>query len=403
MNKREVDVVVVGGGIAGATTARLLGEAGWSVVLLDKAHFPRDKPCGEGIMPTGVQLLHQLGVLACIPAKQQHVIRGVRFVIDDISSVQGDFPDLGNEFRAGMGVTRWVLDELLLRHAQAHQNVEVHEGEAAVDVHSEAGKIDISTAKQRYRARIVVGADGLHSRVRRKLGIKLSRGRRQRYGIRTHFQLPPGVPIDDYVCVDQRADDQCFTTPVGESELQLALLIEKQKMKSLAGCLDLEFDKRIAARPQLSKLLSQAKRTSPILACGPFDIWPSCRVAARAILVGDAAGYLDPLTGEGISLALQGAFWGAEAVDDALRRNDLSRGNLLAYDRRLTQAMRNYKWLTYVLLAISRHPRMAQSAVRRLASSPTLYTKLLGINCGLLGFRDVSMREWAQFLLARPM
>ncbi len=347
MNVRETNVVVVGGGITRATTARLLGELGWDVVLLEKTRFPRDKPCGEGIMPTGVRLLHQLGVLDRIPATQQHVIRGVRFVVSDNSIVQGDFPDVGGGFHIGMGVTRWVLDEVLLRHAQAHRNVEVHEEEAVIDVRSECGAVEVSTESHRYRAQVVIGADGLHSLVRRHLGLEIVRGRRQRFAVRTHFQLPHGTQIEDYVCVDQNSNDQCFTTPVGDNEVQVALLMDKAKMNSFAGRVNSAFEERLAVRPELAALLKKAERTSPILACGPFDTWPRCRVANRAVLVGDAAGYLDPLTGEGISLALQGAFWAAEVIDDALRRNDLSTQRLLAYDQHLTCAMRNYKLLTY--------------------------------------------------------
>lgn len=401
MNSSEADVVVVGGGIAGATTARLLGESGWGVIVLDKSRFPRDKPCGEGIMPTGVRLLHQLGILSRIPTAQQHVIRGVRFVVGDVASVQGEFPDIGDGFRAGLGVTRLVLDELLLRHAQDHPNVEVHEGKAVTDLRSDRGAVEVLTNAHRYRCRLVVGADGLRSLVRSRLGLGLIRGRRQRFGIRTHFQLSPGTQLDDFVCVDQNASDQCFTTPVGKSELQVALLLEKARMKPFAGRVDLAFDECLAARPGLRAVLAGARRSSPILACGPFDAWPRDRVADRAVLVGDAAGYLDPLTGEGISLALQGAIWATEVIHDALRRDDVSIQQLRSYDRRLTLAMRHYKWLTYALLALSRYPRIAQCAVRKLSHCPGLYTKLLGVNCGVLSLWDVRPMEWVRFLVAQ--
>src|SRR5437773_12265368 len=91
----DADVVVVGASVAGATTARLLAETGHHVILLDRARFPRDKPCGEGVMPTGVRLLDRLGVLAKIPAEQRHILRGVGFVVNGRDRVRGDFPDVG--------------------------------------------------------------------------------------------------------------------------------------------------------------------------------------------------------------------------------------------------------------------------------------------------------------------
>lgn len=278
----------------------------------------------------------------------------------------------------------------------------MHEGEGAIDVrYAGHGAIEVMTHAHRYWARLVVGADGLRSLVRRRLGLGLVRGPRQRFGIRTHLQLPPGRPPDDYVCVHHNASDQWFTTPVGESKLQVALLLDKAGMKPFAGRLDQAFDECLADRPQLSPSLADARRTSPVLACGPFDAWPRRRVADRAVLVGDAGGYLDPLTGEGISLALQGAVWAAEVIDDALRSDDLSRRRLQAYDRRLTRAMRHYKWLTYALLNLSRHPTLTKWVVGKLARSPELYTDLLGVNCGVLSLWDVPLVDWWRFLLAR--
>src|SRR5436309_16056238 len=78
----DTDVLVVGGGVAGATTARLLAEAGHRVIVLDRARFPRDKPCGEGVMPTGVRLLDRLGVLRQFPPGQWRALRGVEFVVN---------------------------------------------------------------------------------------------------------------------------------------------------------------------------------------------------------------------------------------------------------------------------------------------------------------------------------
>src|SRR4051812_49688740 len=100
----DTDVLVVGGGVAGAATARVLAEAGHHVILLDRARFPRDKPCGEGVMPTGVRLLARMGVLAKIPSESRHVIRGVGFVVNGRDRVCEDFPDVGEGFREGLGV-----------------------------------------------------------------------------------------------------------------------------------------------------------------------------------------------------------------------------------------------------------------------------------------------------------
>src|SRR5262245_26091831 len=210
----ETDVLVVGGGVAGATTARLLAEAGHHVILLDRARFPRDKPCGEGVMPTGVRLLDRLGILARIPPERRHTLRGVGFVVNGRDCVRGDFPDVGEGFNCGLGVKRLVLDHQVLEHARAHPAVEVHEAEPAIDARwPPRGLAEVSTPRARYRARVVVGADGIRSLIRHKLGVGLPHGRRQRYGIRAHFTFPPAPPLPEHVMVYADPGTACYTTP----------------------------------------------------------------------------------------------------------------------------------------------------------------------------------------------
>src|SRR5262249_32626710 len=195
----DTDVLVVGGGVAGATTARLLAEAGHRVIVLDRARFPRDKPCGEGVMPTGVRLLDRLGGLARGLPGQMHPLGGVGFVVNGQARVRGDFPDVGGGFDRGMGIRRLVLDHQLLEHAREHPRVEVHEAEPATDATWPAGGLaEVTTPSARYRARVVVGADGARSLIRRKLGLELPRGGRPRHGMRAHFSFRDGPAPGGY-------------------------------------------------------------------------------------------------------------------------------------------------------------------------------------------------------------
>jgi menaquinone-9 beta-reductase len=399
----ETDVLVVGGGVAGATTARLLAEAGHRVIVLDRARFPRDKPCGEGVMPTGVRLLDRLGVLAKILPGQRHTLRGVGFVVNGRDQVRGDFPDVGGGFDRGLGVKRLVLDHHLLEHARAHPGVEVHEGEAATEAAWPPGRLaEVSTPSARYRARPVVGADGARSLVRRRLGLELPRGRGRRYGLRAHFSFRDGRPPGDYVTVYCDPGAECYTTPVSETELGVALLVERGRMRSFAGRVEAAYDDYLLGVPHLRAAVRGGRRTSAVLACGPFDVWARSRVADRAVLVGDAGGYLDPVTGEGISLALQGACWAAEVIDDALRHNDLSAARLVPYHARLEGALRHYKVLTRAVLRLVRHERLAALVVRRLACCPEFYSSLLAINCGVRTFWDLRLTDLLRFVFGRP-
>jgi flavin-dependent dehydrogenase len=390
----DTDVLVVGGGAAGATTARLLAESGSRVILLDRARFPRDKPCGEGVMPTGVRILSRLGVLAKIPPEQRHDLLGVGFVLNGRDQVRGNFPDAGEGFTRGMGVKRLVLDHQVLEHARAHRGVEVHESEPVLDAHWPPGGLaEVLTPRARYRARVVVGADGIRSLIRRKLGLEMPHGRRQRYGIRAHFTFPARRALPDYVTVYADPGAECYTTPVSATELEVALLVERGGMKPFAGRLGPAFDAYLQSLPHLREVVRGGQRSSEVLACGPFDVRARSRVADRAILVGDAGGYLDPITGEGISLALQGAHWAAEVVADALRRDDLSAARLRPYHARVEQALAHAKILTRAVLGLVRHRWLAGLLVRRLACCPDLYSSMLAINCGLRTFWDMRPAE----------
>jgi flavin-dependent dehydrogenase len=395
----DTDVLVVGGGVAGAATARLLAEAGHHVTLLDRARFPRDKPCGEGVMPTGARLLDRLGVLAKIPPTQRHVLRGVGFVVNGRHRVRGDFPDVGEGFTLGLGVKRLVLDHQVLEHARAHPAVEVRESEPAIDARWPTGGLaEVLTPRARFRARVVVGADGIRSLVRRKLGLEVPRGRRRRYGIRAHFTFQNAQRLPDYVTVYGDPLAECYTTPVSATELEVALLVERGRMKSFAGRLGPAFDAYLQSLPHLREVVRGGQRTSEVLACGPFDVWARSRVSDRAILVGDAGGYLDPITGEGISLALQGAYWAAEVVDGALRQGDLSAARLRPYQTRLEQALGHSRALTRAVLRLVQHKWLAAIVVRRLACCPELYSSLLAINCGVRTFWDLSLTDLLGFI-----
>jgi flavin-dependent dehydrogenase len=386
----DADVLVIGGGVAGSSTARLLAEAGYHVIVFDKARFPRDKACGEGVMPTGVRLLDQLGVLNQIPPNQRSMLRGVGFVVNGAESIRGDFPDIGDGFNRGIGVRRIILDDVVLRHARAHPHVEVHESEEVVDVKWPSTTLpEVWTAAGRYRGRIIVGADGVRSTVRRTLGLERPLGRRQRFGVRAHFAFPDTMTMDQYVTVFQDAGAECYMTPVGPSQLEVALLLERGRMKAFGGRLGAEYDSYLNSLPHLRTKLAGAQRMSDVLACGPFDVATTSRVADRAILVGDAGGYLDPITGEGISLALQSAYWSAEIVNEALQRDDLSAKALRPYHDRVEDFIRHHKILTRALLFLGLHRQLFGFIIKRLRRSPELYSSLLAVNCGAIRFPDI--------------
>ncbi|HEX4830426.1 MAG TPA: ATP-binding cassette domain-containing protein [Trebonia sp.] len=300
----EIDVVVAGGGPAGLATAIGCARAGLSVVVAEPRPAPIDKACGEGLMPGALPRLAALGITAGDLAGQP--IRGIRYLDAGHSA---DAP-----FRRGdgLGVRRTELHAALTARALALGVKAVPDRVVAHD-QDEAG-VTVATRQERLRARYLVAADGLHSPVRRSLGLDPPPARHVRYGLRRHYRLAPWT---DRVEVHFADGGEAYVTPVAPDMIGVAVLGGRRGSirpargaraalgdGSRAGAAGSAFDERLAAFPALRERLAGAPGASEARGAGPLRQDVRRRVAGRVLLVGDAAGYLDALTGEGIGAAL---------------------------------------------------------------------------------------------------
>jgi flavin-dependent dehydrogenase len=311
-----IDLLVAGGGPAGLATAIFGARAGLEVVVVERRHGPVDKACGEGLMPHTLALLETLGVNP--PGK---AFRGITY-IDGTHRVTGRFRG-----GAGRGVRRTALHGGLLEAAGA-AGVRIEYGDigpvsqSATSVHCNG-----------FQSRHLVAADGLHSPIRTALGLaRPSRGPR-RWGIRRHHALKPWT---DCVEVYWSDDAEAYVTPVADDCVGVAILTSRK-----GG-----FDAHLAAFPALRERV-QGGAHGPDRAAGPLHQRVSNRVAGRVLLVGDAAGYVDALTGEGLGIAFGAAKLAVECVV-ADRPQD--------YDRRWRQMSRRYRLLTTGVLRGSASP-----------------------------------------------
>lgn len=381
----EVDVIIVGAGPAGAATALHLARRGHTCVLLDKATFPREKPCGEGLMPHGVAELGHLG-LAQAALAAGHRFRGVAYVTRDRRAT-GAFPDAAR----GLGIRRHRLDALLVEACRAEPRVDVRVGVRVADVTVTDGVIAATDAGE-VRGRVLVAADGLNSPLRRRLGLALPERGPHRYGVRAHFRVRHGVP--DVVEVHLGRGVELYVTPTGNDELNLAILCDKRVAKSLGGDLSGGFDRLVAEAPGLADRLEGAERLTPPALTGPLRRGARALVADRAVLVGDAAGFVDAITGEGMSLALASARLAAEVLADGLAADRLGAAELAAYEQRRRALARDALRLTELVLWWVRHPWLGRWVVGNLARHPDTFSRLLGINIGASRFADLGWRDW---------
>ena len=342
------DAVVVGGGPVGLATALALAREGLSVAVVERRRPPLDKACGEGIMPWGLAALAELGVDLGALGRP---FAGIRYVAEG-RAAEADFPAGAR----GRGVRRTALHAVLAARAEA-AGVELRWGEAATALAAGGG---VEVAGGVVAARWVVGADGLRSKVRGWAGLACPARGVPRFGVRRHLRLPGGRARVEVV-FGVRAE--AYLTPVGAEEVGVALLWEG----AARG-----FDELLATRfpPALAAGLAGAEASSADRGAGPFRQRTRGVVAGRVALVGDAAGYLDALTGEGLSLGFREAL----VLARALAADDLS-----GYGRACRRLRRAPETITRLALVAARRPALARRLVDVLARDPEFFSRLLGV------------------------
>ncbi|MEO3861539.1 NAD(P)/FAD-dependent oxidoreductase [Acrocarpospora sp. B8E8] len=307
-----IDVLVAGGGPAGLATAIRARLAGLTTVVVEPRAGPIDKACGEGLMPTGVEALESLGVIV-----DGWPLRGIRY-LNARHDVTAGFPG----GRKGLGVRRTALHAALAARATS-LGIEVVPGR--IDgVRQFPGHVEAAGRHARW----LVAADGLHSPIRTMAGLSRPVSGTRRYGLRRHYRVEPWT---DYVEVHWATGGEAYVTPVAPGLVGVAVLSSVRR----------PYDDHLADFPALTARLTGTAATR-VRGAGPLRQRARARVAGRVLLVGDAAGYVDALTGEGLSLALQSA--------DALIRC-LADGRPENYERQWRRLSSRHRALTGALLA----------------------------------------------------
>lgn len=380
----RADVAVVGAGPAGSATAALLARAGHDVLLLDRAHFPRAKPCAEYLSPGAVALLRHLGVLDRLPASTGRVLRGM-----ELHGTRGgrfllQYADAHGP-RAGLSIAREHLDLALLEHAR-RASARVHEGFRVAAALRTSGVVhgvhgtDANGRRVEIRARLVVGADGLHSVVVRELDLRRPVVWPRRLGLVAHLR---GMPWpEDHGQLHVGRHGYVGVAPLGGSSDLVSVGLVRPLPRGRLGPPAAALWAGLREYPALARRLAGAALAGPVQGVGPLAhrLRPGPRAGAGYLLVGDAAGFLDPFTGEGIYRALRGAQLAAGVADRALR---ISAHGVVRpgpdYERMRCATFGAKERLTALVQLFVQFPRLMDYAIERFTRRPALAAQLSNV------------------------
>lgn len=267
----EPDVVVIGGGPAGLAAAIVCATHGLTTRVVERHPSPVDKPCGEGLLPNGVAALARIGIEAEAVAAHARAIVGVRYC-----TAQGRTAEAVFEGRTGLGIRRTDLSRVLFTHARTLPRLEVVTGQAAVAV-DDSGRPLVHVGSTTHRPKLVIGADGLHSRTRDSVGIATEHRGRNRWGCRQHFD---GEPWTDHVEVYFARGFEVYVTPVARGVNVAVLWMPASCNRPLVGRLWHRSsrtcrhwrDNSCAER----RAIARGRGVRSTCACAVRGVWVSC-------------------------------------------------------------------------------------------------------------------------------
>lgn len=358
------DIAVIGGGPAGMAVALEFAQAGFLVTVIEPRGPNIDKPCGEGIMPYGVEHLKRLGVYKYLDPNHMAQFAGITFINENGREAYSDFAE-----GVGLACRRTNLSEALYKCSYEFPNISFIKNKVLA-IKKNRKAMTVITENNQVQCHLVVGADGLRSFTRRYIGLKKSTSRK-RYGLRKHFFIRPW---SNRVEVYFHKGIEAYVTPL-KNEMNIAFLWTKGKVLVP----EVTFANFLALFPQLQEKLHGKASASQELAIGPLEQVCLSPITDGVALVGDASGYLDAITGEGISLAFLEARALFLTTYQSLRvlKNVLSLSDLYGYKEMHHNIVRSYYRTTRMMLWLSSHPYMMRSIIDLGSRYPRFFSSLI--------------------------
>ena len=348
---KSTDVFVIGGGPAGLAMAIAARQRGLRVTVADGMQPPIDKACGEGLMPDGLAALERLGIQ--LPLPDAYPFRGIRFLSRSLSA-DATFPDGG----WGLAARRTVLHGVMSERA-AQVGADLLWGTPVMGISANG----VHAGKHFVRARWIIGADGSNSRVRRWAGLEASYRPRLRYAFRRHYRMTPWT---DHMEVHWGKRCQGYATAVSDQQVCVTLASRDPNLRLEDGLRDL---------PSLNARLQGAESVTSERGATTGNrrfkrVWRD-----NVALIGDAAGTVDAITGEGLGLAFSQAVALAESIEA---------GDLSPYQRIHDRLALRPLLMARLMLTLDGRPKLQNRTIRVLQNRPEIFQRFLALHVGAL-------------------
>ncbi len=380
MTQSHYDVIIIGAGPAGSATALFVHQKGYRVAVLEQSKFPRDKVCGEFISPAADDLLAELGLLDAIQQRSPVRLKGVAISAYEGPELLIDYPYHRGRAMASLSLPRFEFDHMLFEKMK-ERGIDVLEQYRVDDLIFTDGQVvgvkgrDAGNRNFETRSRVVVDAGGRNAVSVRRLNLKKTNRREGKIALAAHWRTETAP--DPYCYMHISPPGYTGMAQVGDDALNIVLVVNADELKGKDP--QSFYRETVLNNPRRARMLEGAEirervRTVDSLA---YDIAPV--PCGGLMLVGDAMGFIDPFTGEGIYLSLRSAQLVAETLDAALQRGEVSRTVLAVYETERLKEFQKKFTLSRMLQTLIYSPVLCRQVVGLLGRNPALGGKLVGV------------------------
>jgi menaquinone-9 beta-reductase len=338
------DAIIVGAGPGGSAAAACLAAEGCRVLLLEKGVFPRDKVCGDLISPRSIRVLDAIGCGPTVQRAAENQLRGGILHVNGRQIATAYIPEADGLPVYGYAIPRFKFDEIVFRQAQ-RRGAETLEDCQVEQIRFEPDAVQVDARygdhARSFRSKLVIGADGVHSIVSRSLGTEHRDKSRTVLALRAYFEDVEGDPSLADMFFDEKffpGYGWIFQLGGGRANVGLGMIQDvytRHRMNLRAI-----FDTWVRENPIARARLGRARLTGRVVGW-PLNTFRKSggNYAERALLVGDAGSFIDPVNGEGIHTALETGVIAAEVASEALKAGDFRSEFLARYEQRWRSAL----------------------------------------------------------------